>query len=242
MQTTPSRKGAWPAAVERFPSHIRLAAVGSRVHPVGGGGARGRRWWPGKQEKALDVAAGLGKGGRPRAERPDLRSSVLHRRCLPLVSSSTVGSAASAPRQRLPSPLLRSARPELAGGVVQIAAAQAGGAGGRESSGRRSSAGEEDGRSLSRWRSCWLASCADDGGVEKREREWGGEWVRGGGQQSRWDAVSPRLSDGEGLLHFAATDAAAAGVPTVAEAAAFWGCSMRCTCCWSRSEAVNNVS
>jgi hypothetical protein len=66
----------------------------------------------------------------------------------------------------------------------------------------------------------------------------GASGSEGGGQQSSWDAVFPRLSDGEGLLHFAATDAAATGVATVAEVAAFWGCSMRCTWCWSRSEAA----
>jgi hypothetical protein len=89
---------------------------------------------------------------------------------------------------------------------------------------------------LSRWRSCWPASCAEE---SRRGRESGAGGSEEGGQRSRWDAASPGLRDGEGLLHFAAADAAAAGAPTVAEAAAFWGCSMRCTCCWSQSYDIS---
>jgi hypothetical protein len=77
MQTTPSRKGAQPAAVERFPSRIRLAAVGSRVHPGGGGGARGRRWRPGKARGGPGCRRRLGEG-RPGRGR---RGRICTRRC-----------------------------------------------------------------------------------------------------------------------------------------------------------------
>jgi hypothetical protein len=63
---------------------------------------------------------------------------------------------------------------------------------------------------------------------ETREAE---EWGQRGGSGGCF-AAPPALRDGEGLLHFAAGDAAAAGLPTVRPLSAFWGCSILCTSRW----------
>jgi hypothetical protein len=307
MQTTPSHKGAQPAAVERFPSRIGLAAVGSRVHPGGGGGARGRGWRPGKARGDPGCRRRLGEGrpgrgrrgrictrrcctaaapGRPetphRAPPPtELRSPLLH---LPPSAMDPVLDLAPAVEMRGASSESRSppawggarwsrvphpSRLELDGGERRLYSALTPplpsdplcSATTRElcSAPRSRGRGRTDRCGPSR--RCWWPRIVRSH-VVRRGRRWslvveveellacelcgrrrsreegervGASGSEGGGQQSSWDAVSPRLSDGEEVLHFAATDAAATGVPTVAEVGAFWGCSMRCTCCWSRS-------
>jgi hypothetical protein len=83
------------------------------------------------------------------------------------------------------------------------------------------------------------AAAEEGGGVEEGERECGaarrvGPWG--------WAAVAVGLqypqdcATGEGLLHFAAGGALAAGAPTVAALCAFWRCSMGCTSRWRRSK------